>query len=236
MSVADIILAVDEPIDATQCGGKENCHDDQKCITHDLWANLNQHIFDYLRRRHAEATGRRAESQAERRRAGARHARKRGQARTHAGCRLISTCHDARLFRPQRDHAARRARAGGDAAVSARAVRQCVEPARIRHAGAQGGEPGARAGRRARGCAAGAGGVHERRHRSEQRFHQRRGGHVEAEPDRGQRNRASVRGEAGAGTRARRLESCASSRSTAMGASILRMSRRPCESRPASYR
>ena len=48
MSVADIILAVDEPIDATQCGGKENCHDDHKCITHDLWANLNQHIFDYL--------------------------------------------------------------------------------------------------------------------------------------------------------------------------------------------
>jgi Rrf2 family iron-sulfur cluster assembly transcriptional regulator len=48
ISVADIILAVDEPIDATQCGGKENCHDDQKCITHDLWANLNQHIFDYL--------------------------------------------------------------------------------------------------------------------------------------------------------------------------------------------
>jgi Rrf2 family iron-sulfur cluster assembly transcriptional regulator len=49
VSVVDVILAVDEPIDATQCGGKENCHDDQKCITHDLWANLNQHIFDYLR-------------------------------------------------------------------------------------------------------------------------------------------------------------------------------------------
>src|SRR3974390_2784713 len=48
VSVADIILAVDEPIDATQCGGKENCHDDQKCITHDLWAKLNEHIFDYL--------------------------------------------------------------------------------------------------------------------------------------------------------------------------------------------
>ena len=27
----------------------ENCHDDHKCITHDLWANLNAHIFDYLR-------------------------------------------------------------------------------------------------------------------------------------------------------------------------------------------
>jgi Rrf2 family iron-sulfur cluster assembly transcriptional regulator len=48
VSVADIIVAVDEPIDATQCGGKENCHDDRKCITHDLWANLNQRIFDYL--------------------------------------------------------------------------------------------------------------------------------------------------------------------------------------------
>ena len=48
VSVADIILAVDEPIDATQCGGKENCHDDKKCITHDLWAKLNEHILDYL--------------------------------------------------------------------------------------------------------------------------------------------------------------------------------------------
>ena len=48
ISVAEIILAVDEPIDATQCGGKENCHDDQKCITHDLWATLNERIFSYL--------------------------------------------------------------------------------------------------------------------------------------------------------------------------------------------
>jgi len=49
VSVADIILAVDEPIDATQCRGKENCRDDQKCITHDLWAKLNDHILEYLR-------------------------------------------------------------------------------------------------------------------------------------------------------------------------------------------
>jgi Rrf2 family iron-sulfur cluster assembly transcriptional regulator len=49
VSVADIIVAVDEPIDATQCGGKENCRDDSKCITHDLWMSLNDHIFDYLR-------------------------------------------------------------------------------------------------------------------------------------------------------------------------------------------
>jgi Rrf2 family iron-sulfur cluster assembly transcriptional regulator len=48
VSVADIIRAVDEPIDATQCGGKENCKDDRKCLTHDLWASLNDRIFDYL--------------------------------------------------------------------------------------------------------------------------------------------------------------------------------------------
>ncbi len=48
ISVASIILAVDEPIDATQCAGKENCHDDQKCLTHDLWASLNERIFSYL--------------------------------------------------------------------------------------------------------------------------------------------------------------------------------------------
>jgi Rrf2 family iron-sulfur cluster assembly transcriptional regulator len=48
VSVADIILAVDEPIDTTQCGSKENCHNDNKCMTHDLWAELNQLIFDYL--------------------------------------------------------------------------------------------------------------------------------------------------------------------------------------------
>lgn len=48
VTVAEIILAVDEPIDATQCGGKENCRDDQKCLTHDLWATLTTRIFDYL--------------------------------------------------------------------------------------------------------------------------------------------------------------------------------------------
>ena len=48
VSVADIILAVDEPIDSTQCGGKENCHNDKKCMTHDLWRELNELIFDHL--------------------------------------------------------------------------------------------------------------------------------------------------------------------------------------------
>jgi Rrf2 family iron-sulfur cluster assembly transcriptional regulator len=48
MSVAEIIIAVDEPIDATQCGGKENCREEGRCMTHDLWATLNEKMYDYL--------------------------------------------------------------------------------------------------------------------------------------------------------------------------------------------
>ena len=48
VSVADVILAVDEPLDATQCGGKENCTDEGQCMTHDLWSNLNRKMLDYL--------------------------------------------------------------------------------------------------------------------------------------------------------------------------------------------
>ena len=48
VSVANIIVAVDEPIDATRCGGKEDCLDDHRCMTHDLWAQLNERVFDFL--------------------------------------------------------------------------------------------------------------------------------------------------------------------------------------------
>ncbi|WP_297571752.1 Fe-S cluster assembly transcriptional regulator IscR [uncultured Deefgea sp.] len=48
INIAEIIQAVDEPIDATQCGGKENCRDEGRCMTHDLWSDLSSTIFDYL--------------------------------------------------------------------------------------------------------------------------------------------------------------------------------------------
>ncbi len=48
VTVADIISAVDEPLDATNCGGHENCQDEQRCNTHDLWTNLNKRMHDYL--------------------------------------------------------------------------------------------------------------------------------------------------------------------------------------------
>jgi Rrf2 family transcriptional regulator, iron-sulfur cluster assembly transcription factor len=48
VSVAEIIHAVDEPLDATQCGGKKNCLDDRTCMTHSLWTNLNDKMNEYL--------------------------------------------------------------------------------------------------------------------------------------------------------------------------------------------
>lgn len=52
ITVADIIVAVDEPLDATQCGGKGNCHGQDEhhgqCMTHDLWTNLNRKMVEYL--------------------------------------------------------------------------------------------------------------------------------------------------------------------------------------------
>lgn len=48
ITVADIIFAVDEPLDATQCGGKENCHDDGPCMTHELWSTLNRKMIEFL--------------------------------------------------------------------------------------------------------------------------------------------------------------------------------------------
>ena len=49
ITVTDIITSVDEPMDATKCGGAQNCHGDGKpCMTHDLWTTLNERIRDYL--------------------------------------------------------------------------------------------------------------------------------------------------------------------------------------------
>ncbi len=51
MRIADIIVAVDEPIKATRCtpGSPEGCRADKsRCLTHDLWEELGNHIFSFL--------------------------------------------------------------------------------------------------------------------------------------------------------------------------------------------
>jgi Rrf2 family iron-sulfur cluster assembly transcriptional regulator len=48
IKVVEVVLAVDEPLDATNCGGQGNCQDGKPCITHDLWYGLNGKIHEYL--------------------------------------------------------------------------------------------------------------------------------------------------------------------------------------------
>src|ERR1700751_5890932 len=52
VTAPDIIIAVDEPLDATQCGGKGSCEGtkqhDGHCMTHELWSTLNQKMVEYL--------------------------------------------------------------------------------------------------------------------------------------------------------------------------------------------
>lgn len=46
--VADVIIAVDEKVDTTRCGGLGNCQDDERCLTHDLWVDLSEQIYSFL--------------------------------------------------------------------------------------------------------------------------------------------------------------------------------------------
>jgi len=48
VSIADIVTAVSETIDATRCGSKNNCQDGEVCLTHALWTGLSDHIAQYL--------------------------------------------------------------------------------------------------------------------------------------------------------------------------------------------
>ncbi len=51
MRVADIIVAVDEPISTTRCvsGTATGCKGDKgRCLTHDLWEELGNQIYLYL--------------------------------------------------------------------------------------------------------------------------------------------------------------------------------------------
>lgn len=48
ISVVDIIVAVDEALDATNCEARGTCQDGQPCLTHELWYGLNETIHEYL--------------------------------------------------------------------------------------------------------------------------------------------------------------------------------------------
>jgi Rrf2 family transcriptional regulator, iron-sulfur cluster assembly transcription factor len=49
ITVAEIVVAINENIDATRCGGERNCNgEDQPCMTHQLWEELSGRIYEFL--------------------------------------------------------------------------------------------------------------------------------------------------------------------------------------------
>src|SRR3990172_552385 len=48
ITVARVIYSVDESIDVTRCGGQQNCQGELRCLTHDLWMELNRHVSEFL--------------------------------------------------------------------------------------------------------------------------------------------------------------------------------------------
>lgn len=48
ISMADIVVAVDEPMDITKCEGREDCHDGKRCLSHDLWSELSDQLYSFL--------------------------------------------------------------------------------------------------------------------------------------------------------------------------------------------
>lgn len=45
---AHIIYAVNESVDLTSCGGRQNCMGSMRCLMHDFWMGLNCHIAQYM--------------------------------------------------------------------------------------------------------------------------------------------------------------------------------------------
>ena len=48
ITIAGIISAVDEKADLTRCGGTSDCQKGEECLTHELWAELSEKIYQFL--------------------------------------------------------------------------------------------------------------------------------------------------------------------------------------------
>ncbi|MGR3914196.1 MAG: Rrf2 family transcriptional regulator [Gammaproteobacteria bacterium] len=73
ISMADIVVAVDEPLDITRCDGRQDCHDGRRCLSHDLWSALSDELYAFLAGIRLGELMRRGRLQPPLRRTGARH-------------------------------------------------------------------------------------------------------------------------------------------------------------------
>jgi len=48
IAVVDVITAVDEYVEVMKCGGRGDCGDGGRCLTHELWEELSDKIHEFL--------------------------------------------------------------------------------------------------------------------------------------------------------------------------------------------
>jgi len=48
IAVGEVIIAVDESVDATKCQGLGDCQDGVQCLTHYLWVDLSNRIQEFM--------------------------------------------------------------------------------------------------------------------------------------------------------------------------------------------
>ena len=48
INLFQVISSVEGKMDATQCGGTADCHSGSRCLAHDLWTDLTQHVDNFL--------------------------------------------------------------------------------------------------------------------------------------------------------------------------------------------
>tara|TARA_B100001013_G_C24620145_1_gene446876 strand:- start:1381 stop:1845 length:465 start_codon:yes stop_codon:yes gene_type:complete len=48
INVSEIVEAVEDKMDATQCGGTADCNAGKRCLAHDLWSELNNQVDSFL--------------------------------------------------------------------------------------------------------------------------------------------------------------------------------------------
>jgi len=48
ISIAEILIAVDERVDVTRCNQEGNCQEGEQCLTHELWVELSDRLYDFL--------------------------------------------------------------------------------------------------------------------------------------------------------------------------------------------
>ena len=48
IDIAEIVLSVDEALDITECEGKQDCKDGERCLTHGLWDELSDQLYGFL--------------------------------------------------------------------------------------------------------------------------------------------------------------------------------------------